>query len=59
MTLKERFNNLTPQNKKVLVWSIVGLVTLTVAVTGYKSRSQRVDDVAAVQSNKLSILTLT
>jgi conjugal transfer pilus assembly protein TraB len=52
MTLKERFNNLTPQNKKVLVWSIVGLVTLTVAVTGYKSRSQRVDDVAAVQSNK-------
>ncbi|MBV5326391.1 MAG: TraB/VirB10 family protein [Chlorobium sp.] len=52
MTLKERFNNLTPQNKKILVWSIVGLVTLTVAVTGYKSRSKRVDDVAAVQSNK-------
>jgi conjugal transfer pilus assembly protein TraB len=52
MTLKERFNNLTPQNKKVLVWSIVGLVTLTVAVTGYKSRSQRVEDVTAVQSNK-------
>ncbi len=52
MTLKERFNNLTPQNKKILVWSIVGLVTLTVAVTGYKSRSKRVDDVAAVQSNE-------
>jgi len=52
MTLKERFNNLTPQNKKVLVWSFIGLVTLTVAVTGYKSRSQRVEDVTAVQSNK-------
>ncbi|MBU0665268.1 MAG: TraB/VirB10 family protein [Proteobacteria bacterium] len=51
MTLKERFNNLTPGNKKALVWSVVGLVVLAIAVTGYNSRSKRID-VAAVQSNK-------
>jgi len=51
MTLKERFNNLTPQNKKVLVWSVVGLVILTIAVTGYNSRSKQVS-VAEVKSHK-------
>jgi len=52
MTLKERFNNLTPQNKKVLVWSVVALVTLTIAITGYNSRSEKKEIAAAIESNK-------
>jgi conjugal transfer pilus assembly protein TraB len=52
MTLKERFNNLTPQNKKVLVWSVVGLVILAIAVTGYNSRAKKTVEVAAAEKNK-------
>jgi conjugal transfer pilus assembly protein TraB len=52
MTLKERFNNLTPQNKKVLVWSVVGLVILGIAVTGYNSRAKKVVEVAATERNR-------
>ncbi len=51
MSLKEKFNNLTPQNKKLLVWTVVGLVTLTIAVTGYNSRSKK-KEIAAVESSK-------
>jgi conjugal transfer pilus assembly protein TraB len=52
MTLKERFNNLTPQNKKVLVWSVVGLIILGIAITGYNSRAQKTVEVAASEKNK-------
>lgn len=44
MTLKERFNNLTPGQKKGLVWTVVGLLILIVAVTGYNSRSSKRKD---------------
>ena len=38
MTLREQFNKLSPQGKRGLVWSVVGLFVLVVAVTGYNSR---------------------
>jgi conjugal transfer pilus assembly protein TraB len=52
MTLKERFNNLTPQNKKVLVWSVVGLIILGIAITGYNSRAKKTVEVATAEKNK-------
>jgi conjugal transfer pilus assembly protein TraB len=52
MTLKERFNNLTPRNKKVLVWSVVGLIVMGIAVTGYNSRAKKSMDVAGTEKNK-------
>ena len=52
MTLRERFRDLTPDKKKALVWSVVGLVVLVIAVTGYNSRAKRID-IAAVKSNKV------
>ncbi|MBA3008478.1 MAG: TraB/VirB10 family protein [Proteobacteria bacterium] len=52
MTLMERFRDLTPDKKKALVWSVVGLVVLVIAVTGYNSRAKRID-IAAVKSNKV------
>ena len=52
MTLMERFRDLTPDKKKTLVWSVVGLVVLVIAVTGYNSRAKRID-IAAVKSNKV------
>lgn len=52
MTLKEKFNNLTPRNKKVLVWSVVGLIVLGIAVTGYNSRAKKRVDVAGTEKNR-------
>ncbi|TKB23380.1 conjugal transfer protein TraB [Desulfopila sp. IMCC35006] len=52
MTLKEKFNNLTPQNKKILAWSVVGLIVLGIAVTGYNSRSNKKVDVAGTEKNR-------
>ena len=52
MTLKERFNNLTPRNKKVLVWSAVGLIVMGIAVTGYNSRAKKSIDVVGTEQNK-------
>ena len=52
MTLKEKFNNLTPYNKKVFAWSIVGLIVLAIAVTGYNSRAKKKVDVAATEKNR-------
>ncbi|MCK9293500.1 MAG: TraB/VirB10 family protein [Desulfobulbaceae bacterium] len=52
MTLKEKFNNLTPQNKKVFVWSVVGLIVLVIAVTGYNSRAKKKVSVAGTEKNR-------
>lgn len=52
MTVKERFNNLTPRNKKVLVWSAVGLIVMGIAVTGYNSRAKKSMDVVGTEKNK-------
>ncbi len=52
MTLQERFNNLTPRSKKVLVWSVVGLIVMGIAVTGYNSRAKKSMDVAGTEKNR-------
>jgi conjugal transfer pilus assembly protein TraB len=52
MTLKEKFNNLTPKNKKVFAWSVVGLIVLGIAVTGYNSRAKKKVDVAGTEKNR-------
>ena len=52
MTLKEKFNNLTPHNKKVLAWSVIGLIVLGIAVTGYNSRAKKKVDVAGTEKNR-------
>jgi len=52
MTLKEKFNNLTPHSKKVLAWSVIGLIVLGIAVTGYNSRAKKKVDVAGTEKNR-------
>ena len=39
MKIKDRFNGLSPRRKKVVIWSLLGAILLTLTVTGYKSRS--------------------
>ena len=39
MKIKDRFNGLSPRRKKVVIWSLLGAILLTLVVTGYKSRS--------------------
>jgi len=41
MSLRERFNNLSPERKKIVIWSLVGIVILLVTVTGYNLRSDK------------------
>ncbi len=37
MSLKERFNNLEPKQKKVVIWAGIGAIFLALVATGYKS----------------------
>ena len=39
MNIKDRFNRLSPKGKKVVIWSLLGAILLTLTVTGYNSRS--------------------
>jgi conjugal transfer pilus assembly protein TraB len=41
MSLKERFNSLTPERKKLVIWSMVGILILLVTITGYNLRSDK------------------
>ena len=41
MNLKERFNNLDPKQKKIVIWSLVGATLLAVTLTGHNLRSDR------------------
>jgi len=41
MSLKERFNNLDPKQKKIVIWSLVGATLLAVTLTGHNLRSDR------------------
>jgi len=41
MSLKERFNDLTPERKKIVIWSLVGIVILIITITGYWVRSDK------------------
>ena len=39
MKIKERFNRLTPARKKIVIWSLMGVLLLVLVVTGYNSRA--------------------
>jgi len=52
MKLKEKFNNLEPGRKKVVIWSLVGMVILLITITGYNSRSKKIQEVTANQGGK-------
>ena len=41
MSLKERFDKLTPDRKKTVIWSLVGILILIVTITGYNLRSDK------------------
>ena len=42
MSLKERFNNLEPKQKKIVIWAGIGAIFLILVATGYKS--SKIDD---------------
>jgi conjugal transfer pilus assembly protein TraB len=41
MSLKERFNDLPPERKKIVIWSLVGIVIMIITITGYSIRSDK------------------
>ena len=41
MILKEKFNNLDPKQKKIVIWSLVGATLLAVTLIGHNLRSDR------------------
>lgn len=41
MSLKQRFNDLDSRQKKVVVWSGIGIVFLLIVITGYNSSSDK------------------
>lgn len=44
MSIKERFDNLTPLQKKICVWSLVGAGSLLIVAVGYKASRSPVSD---------------
>jgi len=41
MRLRERFEQLTPAGRKTVIWSVLGVLLITLTVTGYHARSGR------------------
>ncbi|HHL35517.1 MAG TPA: conjugal transfer protein TraB, partial [Desulfobulbaceae bacterium] len=52
MKLKERFNSLEPNRKKIVIWSLVGIVILLITISGYNSRSKKIQNVTENQGSK-------
>jgi conjugal transfer pilus assembly protein TraB len=46
MRLRERFEQLTPAGRKTVIWSVLGILLITLTVTGYHARSGRKHDQA-------------
>ena len=55
MTLKERFNQLTPVQKNICVWAVVGASVLLIIVAGYKTSRTPVEEQAASQEKPREI----
>jgi len=55
INLKERFNQLTPGGKKGLVWALIGIGILTIAITGYNSRSTRIESIAKESGKNIQL----
>jgi conjugal transfer pilus assembly protein TraB len=49
MSLRQKFGELDPKNKKRVIWSLVGIVILLVTLTGYNIRSHKTERLQAVQ----------
>lgn len=47
MSIKERFDQLTPGRKKTVIWSMVGIIILIITITGYNSRSGKIEGPAS------------
>jgi len=41
VSIKDRFDQLTPGGKKIVIWSVVGGIILLITVSGYNSRSDK------------------
>ena len=46
MRLRERFEQLTPAGRKTVIWSVLGVLLITLTLTGYHARSGRKHDQA-------------
>jgi len=55
VTLKERFNQLTPVQKNICVWAVVGASVLLIIVAGYKTSRTPVEEQAASQEKPREI----
>ena len=52
MSLKEKFDNLEPRQKKIVIWSVVGAMILLVTLLGYNSRSRRIQKIKIAEKEK-------
>lgn len=59
MSLKERFDGLSPRQKKICIWAIIGAVVTLVVVVGYKtSRAPETGQQSARRQEKTREITL-
>ena len=52
MSIRERFDNLEPGRKKIVIWSMVGIFVLLITLTGYNIRSKKTTRLKAVEKSK-------
>ncbi len=55
MSLKEKFNDLEPRQKKIVIWSVVGAMILLVTLLGYNSRSRRIQKIKIAKEKSIRI----
>ena len=52
MSIRERFDNLEPGQKKIVIWSMVGIVVLLITLTGYNIRSKKTTRLKAREKSR-------
>ena len=52
MSIRERFDNLEAGQKKIVIWSMVGIVVLLITLTGYNIRSKKTTRLEAVEKSR-------
>jgi len=55
MGLKQKFDDLDPKQKKIVIWSFIGIGILVVTITGYNSRTERAKIVAARKTTTIAL----
>lgn len=58
MSLKERFNRLSPRQKKICVWCLVGSAALLIVVAGYKLRHSSTPERVSEQEKTHEVSTM-